>query len=152
MEPTDCVEISKLKKGSLAWYCPACISEILYFHVSNSNSKNLFYSTNTPVPPQAFKKSSKKSKNRWCFKQVNQLFHWYEDFLSCDYLNEINFRGFRGIFANPRKICLRTIFEILLSAKIYPREIPAKKINSTKCHLWIKKSNNGKVIFIIQFF
>ena len=51
------------------------------------------------------------------------------------------------------EICLRKVFEILPSTEITPRKIFAKNLNSTKFHVWIKKSNNTtKLLFLIYFF
>ena len=61
--------------GTVPWYCPACMSEILFSQMDNKDFENLLYPTNTlQQPPHIIKKSYKEIKDLMAhFKQVNEL-------------------------------------------------------------------------------
>ena len=83
-----------MKKDSLPWYCPACMSEIPFSQMNNKEFKNLCYPTNTLQQPLSIiKKSNKEITDLMaCFKQVNDLLDTAENLTSCDYydVNDIS--------------------------------------------------------------
>ena len=75
-----------MKKESLPWYCPACMSEIPFSQMNNKEFKNLLYPTNTlQQSPQIIKKSNKEIKDLMAHFKVNDLLDPSKNLTSYDY-------------------------------------------------------------------